>query len=240
MKFFEVLEEKMSRHTGTIDGEPRWCIPSIECALCGGYGGLGEAYPTVSLSNFKERAALEEPRSLQAVPLEEYQRLCELLRPRVPQGAPLEPGTWLGPVIGSTSGHFGDFVFQAPWVLWASQVALEKLQAAGLRGLMGASGELRHRGKNPPELLNLEIQVRGSLHPACFTESWQAPCKRCGSHRNGYPVGAAVLNAMTLPDDVDIFRLREFKTVIIANERFVDTVRRLRLGNIAFRELPVR
>lgn len=119
-------------------------------------------------------------------------------------------------------------------------MALEKLQAAGLRGLMGARGELRHRGRNAPELLNLGIQVRGNLHPACFTENWQAPCERCGSQRNGYPNEAAVLNAMTLPGDVDLFRLREFKTVILANERFVDTVRRLHLGDIAFRELPVR
>lgn len=142
MKFFEVLEDTSTPQTGSIDGVSRWSIPSIECAVCGGYGGLGESYPTVDLSDFPERTLLEEPRSLQSVSLEEYQRLCELLRPRVPIGAPLEPGTQLGPISGKASGRFGDFFFQSPWTLWASREALEKLQAAGVRGIRGAEGAL--------------------------------------------------------------------------------------------------
>ncbi len=240
MKFFEVLEDTTTPQKGNIDGVSRWCIPSIECTVCGGYGGLGESYPTVDLSDLPERALMEEPRSLQAVSLEEYRRLCALLRPRVPAGAPLEPGTQLGPVIGKASGHFGDFFFQAPWTLWASRDALEKLQAGGVRNLRGVQGTLRYRGKTPPDLVELELPVRGNLHPSCFPETWQAPCGRCGSNRNGYPAEAAVLNAVTLPEDVDLFRLHEFKTVILASERVVDAVKRLQQGAITFRELPVR
>lgn len=240
MKFFEVLEDASTSQTGSIDGVSPWCIPSIECALCGGYGGLGESYPTVDLSTLPERTLLEEPRSLQAVPLEEYQRLCELLRPRVPAGAPLEPGTQLGPFKGKASGRFGDFFFQAPWTLWASREALGKLQGAGVRGLRGAPGELRYRGKSAPELLELELLVRGHLHPSCFPADWQEPCARCGSNRNGYPAEAAVLKAETLPEDVDVFRLHDFKTVILASERFADAVKQLQHGAIMFRELPVR
>ncbi|MBZ4422439.1 double-CXXCG motif protein [Myxococcus sp. RHSTA-1-4] len=240
MKFFEVLEGTSTPQTGNIDGASRWCIPSIECAVCGGYGGLGEAYPTVDLNDLPERALLEEPRSLQSVSLEEYRRLCELLRPRVPAGAPLEPGTQLGPVSGKASGRFGDFFFQAPWTLWASREAVEKLQDAGVRGLRGALGELRYRSKHPPELLELELQVRGNLHPSCFLADWQPPCSRCGSNHNGYPAETAALKAVTLPEDVDLFRLHEFKTVILASERFVTAVKHLQLGAIQFRELPVR
>jgi uncharacterized double-CXXCG motif protein len=240
MKFFEVLEDTSTPQSGTIDGVSRWCIPSIECALCGGYGGLGEAYPTVDLGSLPERALLEEPRSLQAVSLEEYRRLCELLRPRVPAGAPLEPGTQLGPVTGKASGRFGDFYFQAPWTLWSSRDAVEKLHNAGVRGLRGTPGALSYRGKHPPELIELELQVRGSLHPSCFPADWHPSCVRCGSTRNGYPGNAAVLKAATLPEDVDLFRLHDFKTVLLASERFVEAVKRLHLGAVQFRELPVR
>ncbi|MCP3136737.1 SitI6 family double-CXXCG motif immunity protein [Pyxidicoccus xibeiensis] len=240
MKFYEVREDADTQHTGTIDGVSPWCIPSVACALCGGHGGLGEAYSTVDLSGFPERGLLEEARSLEEISLETYQELCELLRPRVPAGAPLVPGTQLGPVTGKSSGRFGDFYFQAPWALWASRETLEKLQASGMRGLHGAPGDLRYRGKHPPELFDLEIQVRGSLHPSCYPSSWQAPCSRCGSHRNSYPAEAPVLDGTTLPEDGDLFRLREFETIIIANERFVDAVKRLQLGDILFRELLVR
>jgi uncharacterized double-CXXCG motif protein len=240
MKFFEVLEDTSTPQTGAIDGASRWCIPSIECAVCGGYGGLGESYPTVNLNDLPERTVLEEPRSLQSVSLEEYHRLRELLRSRVPAGAPLEPGTQLGPVSGKASGRFGDFFFQAPWTLWASPSAVEKLQAEGVRGLRGAPGTLRYRGKTPPNLLELELLIRGNLHPSCFPADWQPPCARCGSNRNGYPAEPAALKAETLPEDVDLFRLHEFKTVILASERFANAVTRLHLEGLTFRELPVR
>jgi hypothetical protein len=51
---------------------------------------------------------------------------------------------------------------------------------------------------------------------------------------------ASVLDANTLPKDVDLFRLREFKTVIIASARFVEAVNDLALRDIQFRELPSR
>lgn len=240
MRFFEVLEDEATRNTGRIDGVSPWCIPSIDCTVCGGYGGLGEAYPTVDLARFAHRALLEEPRSQQALSLEAYRHLCEQLRPWVPPAAPLEPGTQLGPVVGKAKGRFGDFYFQAPWAPWIRISALEKLHAAGVRGLHCAPGDLGYRGQPAPPLHCLEVLVHGALHPTSHTPDWQAPCPRCGSHRNGYPSESAVLAASTLPENIDLFRLRDFKTVIVASERFVEAVKQLRLSDIAFRELSVR
>ncbi|MBZ4395270.1 double-CXXCG motif protein [Myxococcus sp. AS-1-15] len=241
MTFFEVLPSDAPTFNATLDGVSRWTLPSIDCSVCGGHGGMGEHYPTVDLSDWSEREHLEEPRSLQAVSLEEYQRLHALLRPRVPAGAPLEPGTQLGPIDARSSGRFGDIYFQEPWQPWMTRSALERLQSRKLLGLQGARGNLRHRGASTPlELLTLEIQVRGELHPSCRPPDWRPPCPRCGSYRNGYPMEASVLDANTLPKDVDLFRLREFKTVIIASARFVEAVNDLALRDIQFRELPSR
>ena len=239
MRFFEVLEDENTPHTGRIDGVSPWCIPSIDCDRCGGYSGLGESYPTVDLSPFAQRALLEEPTNLQALSLEDHRRLCEALRPLLPPGAPMEPGTQLGPVAGKAKGRFGNFYFQAPWALWARTSALGKLQEAGVKGLRGAPGQLGYRGQPAPPLHCLELHASGALHPASHPADWQQPCTRCGSHGNGYPSDSAVLDGPTLPEDVDLFRLRDFKTVIVANERFVTAVEQLQLGDISFRELRV-
>lgn len=239
MRFYRVHDDRENQRTGYVDAAGRWLLPSIECAVCGGYGGFGEAYPTVDLTSFPERSALERPRCLQPVSMEEHRRLCDLLRPLVPHGAPLEPGTYFGPSEGTASGHFGDFHFMGPSPPFVTRETLEKLQGAGLRGFTGVRAKLRHQGKRPPELFELEIQSRGALHPACFPESWQEPCVRCGRAGNRLP-DALVLNAVTLPEEMDLFRLRDFKTVIIATEHFVDAVRQLKLRDIVFQELPVQ
>jgi hypothetical protein len=49
------------------------------------------------------------------------------------------------------------------------------------------------------------------------------------------------LDAATLPQDLDLFRLAGFTTLIIGTERFVEAVQRLGYEqDVVFRELPVR
>lgn len=49
-----------------------------------------------------------------------------------------------------------------------------------------------------------------------------------------------ILEASSLPEDVDVFRHREGWATLIVTERFVETVNRLRLDGVRFRELEVR
>jgi uncharacterized double-CXXCG motif protein len=115
---------------------------------------------------------------------------------------------------------------------------LERLQAEGLRGLKGVPTQLRFRKKNPPELLEMELLPRGTLHPACLPEL-PPPCPRC--ERRGLTLPEEpILEAATLPRDLDLFRLAD-SMQIIGTERFVEAVRRLGYEqDIAFIELPVR
>ena len=48
------------------------------------------------------------------------------------------------------------------------------------------------------------------------------------------------LDAASLPRHVDIFRLADASTRIIANERLVYAVRRLELDGVVFKELEAR
>jgi uncharacterized double-CXXCG motif protein len=124
-----------------------------------------------------------------------------------------------------------------PWELLMMREPLERLQAEGLRGLRGCRMELRFRKKNPPELLEMEVLPRGAFHPDRQPER-PPPCPVCG-RRNIKRSDEPILDAATLPEDLDLFRMAG--TMIIGTERFVEAVRRLGYEqDIAFRELPVR
>jgi uncharacterized double-CXXCG motif protein len=170
----------------------------------------------------------------------EFERLREQVRPLVPAGVPLWPGTEFGLLVGTAKGEFGPLLMQNPWELLMRREALEQLQASGVRGLKGCRTELRFRQKNPPELLELELLPRGRFHPDCLPAERPAPCEKCG--RTGWKrPEEPILEAASLPEELDLFRLGDYTTMIMGSERFVEAVRRLGdEQDVLFRELPVR
>jgi uncharacterized double-CXXCG motif protein len=169
----------------------------------------------------------------------EFERLCEQVRPLVPPGVPLWPGTLFGPMVGTAQGEFGPLVLHHAWTLLMRPEPLERLQAEGLTGLKGCRTELRFRKKNSPELLEMELLPRGRFHPDCLLER-PPPCPKCGRDSFKLP-DEPILDAASLPQDLDLFRLAGFLTMVIGTERFVEAVRRLGYEHdIAFRELPMR
>jgi len=84
----------------------------------------------------------------------------------------------------------------------------------------------------------MELLPRGKRHPDCLPER-PPPCPKCEGDSARWPE-EPLLDATTLPQDLDLFRLADFMR-IIATERFVEAVRRLGYEqDIAFLELPVR
>jgi uncharacterized double-CXXCG motif protein len=142
-------------------------------------------------------------------------------------------------LVGTASGSFGAFFFQNPWTLLVRSDALAKLQAESLRGLKGCRTQLRFRQKNPPELLELEIHPHGRLHPDCTPRDRPPPCPMCGRDSFRLPE-ELLLEAATLPADIDLFRLANFLTVLVCTERLAEAVQRLELNEIVFREVPLR
>lgn len=229
------VELSRLRFTGEYNASHKWNLPGVHCPLCdASWGDNSEAYPCVDLSSLDERAAfsarLEEDSA-------EFERLREWVRPLVPPGSPLRPGTALGPLVGSARGSFGQLVMQYDSTLLVRREALEQLQAEGLRGLKGCRAELRFRQKNAPELLELQLEPRGLLHPACLPPDREPPCAKCGRRGLTRPE-EPILDAASLPSDRDVFRLADMGTLIAATERFVDTVRRLGFEEVRFQELP--
>lgn len=235
-RFYEVEEDRASRHTGYVHAAPRWGLPGSLCPECNGtWVAAGLAYPCVDLSAMPERAAFEEARR---EPLEVFEKLRELVRPLVPPGALLLPGTSFGPSVGTATGSFGAFYFLPPFQFMARREALDRLEAAGVRGLNGCRAQIRFRQRNAPELWDLQLEQHGRLHPDSLPPDREPPCPRCGSHSNALPE-AQVLDAASMPGDCDLFLLPETLTPI-ASERFVEATRRLELDGITFKELPLR
>jgi uncharacterized double-CXXCG motif protein len=167
MRYFRIREDSSSGYTGDLDGKHKWKLPGIfRCPACKATWSAGAGpYPSVDLTPIASQADFETAR---AEPIEEYERLRELVRPLLPPGVKLEPGVSFGPLIGQAQGRFGAFVSPVPWWLMARRETLERLQSEELKGLRGYPMQLRFRQRNPPELLELEILPAGRLHLDCL------------------------------------------------------------------------
>ncbi|KFA86852.1 double-CXXCG motif protein [Archangium violaceum] len=237
MRYFKIEEDRAAGYTGYIDGTHKWGLPGIICPACKAIWSSGsKAYPSVDLTPVESLADFEEARP---EPVDEYDRLCGLIRPLLPPGAMLEPGAGFGPIEGKAQGRFGQFVSPVPWVLLIQREALEKLHAEGLRGLKGCPTSLRFRQRASPDLLELEILPVGKVHPHCLPSNRKPPCARCGHHRVPLPA-EPLLDAFTLPSHLDLFRLEDYSSVIVSTERFADACKRLGLDGVVFRPLPTR
>ncbi|HVG64315.1 MAG TPA: double-CXXCG motif protein [Hyalangium sp.] len=239
MKFYWLQRVPHPRYSGWYAYGHKWGLPGVHCPVCDAtWAGTGDAYPSVDLSHLSAR---EQKKYLPRVEEDyaEFERLREQVCPLVPPGVRLRPGTEFGPMNGSAQGEFGPLVLVNSWELLMRREPLERLHAEGLRGLKGCRAELRFRKKNPPELLEMELLPRGAFHPACIPEHPPA-CSKCGGGGFKRPE-EPMLDTATLPQDLDLFRLADFMTMIIGTEGFVEAVRRLGYEqDIAFRELPLR
>ncbi|WP_044191219.1 double-CXXCG motif protein [Hyalangium minutum] len=238
MKFYHVGADEAPRYTGNLDAGHKWGLQGIEsCPECGVGGGVaGLQYPCVDLSSLAERKKFDDS---WPVPFEEFTRLREVVRPLAPPWALLEPGAPFGPLEGTGSGYFGQLFMQNPWSLYARREALERLQAAALRGLHGCPIHVRFRVKRPPELLELQLELHGQFHPDCLPPDRKPPCPTCGHEPFDRPE-PILLDAASLAGSPDVFRLRQGWTTIIATERFVNAVQRLELDGVTFRDLATR
>ncbi len=241
MKFYRFCEDMAPRYTGNLNAAHRWGLPGSEpCPVCGLRGKNSAApYPCVDLSHLPE----EEQKKLSnpwPVPYEEFVRLCELVRPLAPPGARLDSGTTFGPLTGTATGYFGQLFMQNPWSLYVRREALERLLAEGVRGFHACPMNIRFRSKHPPELLELQLEFRGRFHSDCLPKEPTIPCSTCGRDRGYSLPEPPILAATSLPDELDVFRLADWSTLIIASERMVDAVTRLELDGVVFRELETR
>ena len=241
MKFYELGSDPSPRYTGNLNAAHKWMLPGVEpCPVCDlqSEAHTMAQYPCVDLSVLPPE---EQEKLLDAwpVPCEEFIRRRELVRPLTPPYAMLGCGAALGPLKGTGLGYFGQLFMQNPWSLCIRREALERLQAAGVRGLVGCPTEVRFRTKHAPDLRDIQLESHGRMHPGCLPPAYP-PCRVCNISRSHPRPDPYWLDAASLPEHVDIFRLDVASVPIIANERLVNAVRRLELDGVVFKEIEAR
>lgn len=241
MKFYALERDPSPRYTGNLNAAHKWGLPGVErCPVCDlppEEYTMGQ-YPCVDLSTLppQDQGKLSDS---WPVAREEFIRLRELVRPLAPAYAVLTSGARFGPLQGSGLGYFGQLVMQNPWSLCMRREALERLQSAGVRGLNGCPTQVRFRTRHAPDLRDIQLEIHGRFHSDCLPPP-NPPCPTCGVVMGSSVPDPYCLDAASLPRHVDIFRLADASTRIIANERLVDAVRRLELDGVVFKELEAR
>jgi uncharacterized double-CXXCG motif protein len=241
MKFYELQRDPSPRYTGNLNAAHKWALPGVDpCPVCDlqSEAHTMAQYPCVDLSVLPPE---DQEKLLDAwpVPHEEFNRRRELVRPLAPPGAVLQPGAVFGPLQGSGLGYFGQLIMQNPWSLCMRREALERLQEAGIRGLRGCPTQVRFRTKHAPDLRDIQLESHGRLHPDCIPPE-KPRCPTCNVDKGFVLPERYWFDAASLPEHVDIFRLGEDSGSIVANERLADTVRRLELDGVVFKEIEAR
>nr|WP_256561502.1 double-CXXCG motif protein [Pyxidicoccus xibeiensis] len=98
---------------------------------------------------------------------------------------------------------------------------------------------MRASPKDLPELLELQIEPHGRLHRDCIPPDAPPPCETCGWVYFRLP-DEPILDAASLPSELDLFRVGDYSTVIVGTEQFVEAARRLDLAGMTFHALPTR
>jgi len=237
-RFFALLPQDYTRHKGSYNARHKWILPGVTCPECKAtWGGAGLNYPAVDLTDHPvcgklSKAYLEKD-------FGEFESLREQVRSLLPSNYPLQPGTTFGPLVGKARGPFSAFINHYGDTLLVQPDVLEVLRAEGLRGLRGCRTEMLFRPKGLPALLDLHIEPRGRLHRDCIPPSTPPQCPKCGRHGFSLPK-EPLLDRASLPEDLDLFRLRNFATVLIVTERFKNVVESFEMDGLTFRELPGR
>ena len=241
MRIFEVRPDEQNwRYDYEINAHRAWRLPPVWCLVCGKVQLSGLVYPSLILPPGIDPKPYQSGRPIIRERLEE---LALPLRKLLDSSLPLGPGTGFGPLRGIARGRHGDFSWTVNSMPLVSPSALAQLRSAGISTLVGSATEIFSRNSKLLSHLEIQIEPRASFAPDGFPPGALNPCPGCGRFSiagsdlekwNTYKVLRS-----SVPEDLDLFRIRGFGNYILASERFVDAARRLSLSNIAFSELSI-
>lgn len=217
-----------------IDASHKWGLPGVKCSVCGRtWSARGVSYPTVDLSVLP---SVERFKDLWPVAEDELEELRSVVRPLVPTGAYLPPGTNFGPLIGWAQGELGDFTWSNPTTMLARGNTINRLNSAGVRLVSTARAKLEFKSPPSVDLSEVQIEPVAMLAPVSFLTE-ETTCHTCGYTKRKLEV--VVVEGYSVPSDVDLFRPQNFPTVILSTDRFAEAVREMDLSGIFLEEVSV-
>jgi len=228
MKAFRLVSDGRLSAKGYIKGEHVWCLPGATCPKCKTtWGAAGLEYPATTIHG-KSANAFKSG----VVDWKTYQRLKEAVETNLPL---ILPGTHFGPIIGSFQGGPVelDFNWLRPWTLLVRSKARIEL-ATVLREQHLVEPQIKGSRES---LIEIQIEPRCQLHPQSFVADSGKTCETCG--RNPQRLVQPILEQDSIPKGIHMFRPRNFLTIIIVSQEFVEACNGARLTNAEFEEIPI-
>ncbi|HEY0050409.1 MAG TPA: double-CXXCG motif protein, partial [Pyrinomonadaceae bacterium] len=142
-----------------------------------------------------------------------------------------------GHSVGRAAGQLSGFVWRAWWTISLESNALQKLVNAPLNLPVAVKAELKFK-KDVQEVFEFDLPLKGELINGVYDGIQIKYCYACGRDSASKPE-EILINRLSIPDDTDIFRVANFTTIILATERFVETVTNLNIKGAVFEEVKI-
>jgi uncharacterized double-CXXCG motif protein len=212
-----------------------WGLPGVRCDVCGQtWSNTGTSYPTVDLSGLPNA---KRYKNLWPVSRAELDALRQPIAPLLPPGAPLPPGTDLGPLKGRITGVLSSHIaWHQSWDVLFDADVYRALNAIGSIRLTGAAANLRSR--RPVSLIEIQAERHGRMAAVSLPPGGLVACDGCGRRGVKRP-DKVVLDGESLASAPDLFRLDDLTTAIVASHALVTLVRSLGLTGAAIEELAI-
>lgn len=218
-----------------IEASHMWGLPGVRCSACGRtWSTTGVAYPALDLSILPSVESYCKPLP---VAVEAFQELRMPIRRLLPVGAPVPPGAEFGPLVGKAYGRFGDFAWVNPWTMLIRRQALLRLASEHVRLPRFVVPHLDFRSESLVDLLELQIEPHASLSIESFEPGESSFCSVCGY--DARKVRRVIVSRASIQSHVELFRLRDLPTMILATDRFMNIVRKLGMTDVMMSEVDV-
>jgi uncharacterized double-CXXCG motif protein len=225
----------------SVEADHRWALPWVECPKCHVVPqGAWLAYPDILLSEFIDSNSLRKyPSEDKAgdVSWEEFQRLAAPIRERLGSDFHVGPNTCFGPMKGKLLYRHGDFVWSASGQLLLPVQTAGRLLDAGISDLVLCPTEILDRKRNRVELHEIRVDICAELSERSYPKGKAGRCSVC-QHRL-HKQSACRVSARIIDGSPNLFRIRDVSRWIVCTERFKETVERLGLSDIGFKEIQV-
>jgi uncharacterized double-CXXCG motif protein len=234
MKMFEIREDQFRKKAGYIDAGHKWGLPGVICPVCKStWATISLEYPGVDLTDFADKKLYRKARP---EPLSEFLRLRQKIADAFPQLPVLEPGANFGPSVGkAVGGRLDGFVWRAWWTICLEASALEKLKESDLLLPNLVKAELKFK-KEEQEVFEFDLPLESKLTNGVYDGIQLKYCDACGRDSSSKPK-EMLIDKASIPNDVDIFRVSNFTTIILVTERFVKAVTNLDIKGAVFEEV---
>lgn len=235
MQVFRVSSADDPTNKTSIDATHKWGLPGVVCESCGvTWANTGTQYPSVDISDNPTESLYRLPRVL---PFKLFEELRESIRASFPNDALLYPGTEFGSLVGWARDCPDGFVWQNPWTLLIHKNALNRLADNDVFLPLTVPCQLTTKAPECLELYEFEITSYACLSPGMLHGA--KICFVCNRIEVKVPFEELVIEKNSVPANLDLFRVAEFTTMILATERFVEAAITSNLSGIRFDEIKL-